>query len=151
MAPTLKFRLRGVEVKVHGVRRDVPPGMESISYEIFVDTDETDQRLELLHLNVRRYGTVFNTVAPGTALFGTLAQGDDRMIAMQVVATAAFLICGSGYFAAGPGWRSALSADPDPDALQFGAGQVVGVLIKVSVMLLVVKLVNASKGRYEHG
>jgi len=74
VAPTLKFQLRGVEVKVHGVRRDVPPGMESISYEILVDTDEADQRLELLHLNVRRYGTVFNTVAPGTALSGTLVR-----------------------------------------------------------------------------
>jgi len=74
VAPTLKFRLRGVEVKVHGVRRDVPPGMESISYEILIDTDEADQRLELLHLNVCRYGTVFNTVAPGTALSGTLAR-----------------------------------------------------------------------------
>jgi hypothetical protein len=27
---------------------------------------------ELLHQNVRRYGTVFNTVAPGTELSGTL-------------------------------------------------------------------------------
>ncbi len=72
VTPILKFRLRGVEVKVHGVRRDVPPGMESITYEIVVDTDEDDRRLELLHDNVRRYGTVFNTVVPGTALTGTL-------------------------------------------------------------------------------
>ncbi|WP_131109750.1 OsmC family protein [Sulfuricystis thermophila] len=72
VTPILKFRLRGVEVKVHGVRRDVPPGLESIDYEILVDTDEDDRRLELLHENVRRYGTVFNTVAPGTQLSGTL-------------------------------------------------------------------------------
>ncbi|MFN3884089.1 MAG: OsmC family protein [Rhodocyclaceae bacterium] len=72
VTPILKFRLRGVEVKVHGVRRDVPPAMESIDYEIVVDTDEDDRRLELLHENVKRYGTVFNTVAPGTTLAGTL-------------------------------------------------------------------------------
>lgn len=72
VTPILKFRSRGVEVKVHGVRRDVPPGMESITYEILVDTDEDDRRLELLHDNVRRYGTVFNTVMPGTTLTGTL-------------------------------------------------------------------------------
>lgn len=72
VTPILKFRSRGVEVKVHGVRRDVPPGMESITYEIVVDTDEDDRRLELLHDNVRRYGTVFNTVMPGTTLTGTL-------------------------------------------------------------------------------
>jgi uncharacterized OsmC-like protein len=72
VTPILKFRLRGIEVHVHGVRQDVPPRMESIRYEIIVDTDESDRRLELLHENVRRYGTVFNTVAPGVDLAGVL-------------------------------------------------------------------------------
>jgi uncharacterized OsmC-like protein len=72
VTPLLKFSLRGVEVQVHGVREDVPPRLESISYEIVVDTDEPDRRLDLLHDNVRKYGTVFNTVAPGTALSGVL-------------------------------------------------------------------------------
>lgn len=72
VAPILKFRMRGVEVIVDGVRQDVPPRMESIRYEIIVDTDESDQRLDLLHENVKKYGTVFNTVAPGTDLSGVL-------------------------------------------------------------------------------
>lgn len=70
VAPTLKFSFRGVEVPVHGVRQDVPPPMERIDYEIVVDTDEPDRRLELLHENVKKYGTVFNTIAPGTELSG---------------------------------------------------------------------------------
>jgi uncharacterized OsmC-like protein len=72
VVPILKFQLRGVEVRVHGVRQDVPPKMESIRYEIVVDTDEEDRRLALLHENVKRYGTVFNTVATGTDLSGVL-------------------------------------------------------------------------------
>ena len=72
VTPVLKFLLRGVEVRVDGVRQDVPPKMESISYEIIVDSDEPDRRLELLHDNVKKYGTVFNTVAPGTQLSGVL-------------------------------------------------------------------------------
>ncbi len=72
VVPILKFQLRGVEVVVDGVRQDVPPKMESIRYEIIVDTDESEQRLALLHENVKKYGTVFNTVAPGTELAGTL-------------------------------------------------------------------------------
>lgn len=72
VTPILKFQLRGVEVRVHGVRQDVPPRLESITYEIIVDSDEPDRRLDLLHENVRRYGTVFNTVAPGTELTGVL-------------------------------------------------------------------------------
>ncbi len=72
VAPILKFNLRGVEVRVDGVRQDVPPRMESITYEIIVDSDESDRRLALLHENVKKYGTVFNTVAPGTQLSGVL-------------------------------------------------------------------------------
>jgi uncharacterized OsmC-like protein len=74
VTPILKFQLRGVDVKVDGVRQDVPPRMESIRYEIIVDTDETDQRLNLLHENVKKYGTVFNTVSPGTELSGVLVR-----------------------------------------------------------------------------
>ena len=76
VAAILKFQLRGVEVRVQGVRQDVPPRMESIDYEILVDTDESEHRLDLLHDNVRKYGTVFNTVAPGTALSGVLRRAD---------------------------------------------------------------------------
>lgn len=70
--PILKFELRGVDIRLHAVRQDVPPRIESVDYEIVVDTDEQDRRLALLHENVRKYGTVFNTVAPGTLLTGTL-------------------------------------------------------------------------------
>ncbi|CAN5893770.1 OsmC family protein [soil metagenome] len=75
VTPMLTFTLRGVSVTIRGVRQDVPPRLESITYEIVVDTDEPDQRLELLHNNVRKYGTVFNTVAPGTELTGVLRRG----------------------------------------------------------------------------
>lgn len=74
VTPILKFNLNSVDVKVHGVRQDVPPRLESISYEIIVDSDEVDHRLELLHENVKKYGTVYNTVSPGTQLSGTLVR-----------------------------------------------------------------------------
>lgn len=72
VTPILKFKLRGVEVELNGVRQDSPPKMESIHYIIRVDTDETDHRLALLHDNVKKFGTVFNTVSPGTELSGEL-------------------------------------------------------------------------------
>lgn len=76
VTPILKFELRGVEVRLHGVRQDAPPKMESIDYEIIVDTDESDRRLDLLHDNVKKYGTVYNTVAPGTQLQGVLKRAE---------------------------------------------------------------------------
>lgn len=70
--PMLKFDLRGVKVKLHGVRQDSPPKMISVDYEIVVDTDENDHRLELLHTNVRKYGTISNTVSAATQLSGRI-------------------------------------------------------------------------------
>ncbi len=75
VAPILKFGFRGIAVRLSGVRQDSPPKMERIDYEILVDTDEPDARLELLHYNVRKFGTVFNTVGPGTELNGSLRRG----------------------------------------------------------------------------
>ncbi|MDZ7592115.1 MAG: OsmC family protein [Rubrivivax sp.] len=77
VTPILKFQLRGVEVHVHGVRQDVPPKLESIAYEIVVDTDELEHRLALLHENVRKFGTVFNTILPGTQLSGVLRRKNE--------------------------------------------------------------------------
>jgi uncharacterized OsmC-like protein len=79
ITPILKFRLEGVDIRVQGRRQDDPPRMISISYEIAVASDESDQRLELLHYNVRRYGTVINTLAALTELKGSLVrQGRGR-------------------------------------------------------------------------
>jgi uncharacterized OsmC-like protein len=72
--PMLKFDLRGVEVRLHGVRQDSPPRMVSVDYEIIIDTDEDDRRLDLLHTNVRKYGTISNTVAAATRLQGAIAR-----------------------------------------------------------------------------
>ena len=70
--PMLKFDLRGIEVALHGVRQDSPPKMISITYEITVDTDETEARLALLHKNLQKYGTIYNTLAGATELSGTI-------------------------------------------------------------------------------
>lgn len=70
--PMIRFELRGVEIALHGKRQDSPPKMTEIDYEIVVDTDESDQRLELLHKNIRKYGTISNTIAASAKLEGTV-------------------------------------------------------------------------------
>jgi uncharacterized OsmC-like protein len=72
VAPILKFQLEGVRVSLHGERQDSPPKMVKITYELVVDTPEPDRRLDLLHENVRKYGTIYNTVAGATDLSGTI-------------------------------------------------------------------------------
>lgn len=72
VTPMLDFELRGVEVRLRAVRQDAPPLIISVDYVLIVDTDESDQRLELLHKNVRKYGTISNTVALATKLEGVI-------------------------------------------------------------------------------
>lgn len=76
IAPMIQFVYRGVTVRVHGVRQDSPPKMLTINYEIVVDSDENDRKLELMYENIRKYGTVYNTLAPGTELQGLLRRRD---------------------------------------------------------------------------
>jgi uncharacterized OsmC-like protein len=72
VTPMLHFVFRGVTVHLHGIRQDAPPMLTEINYEIVVDTDEDERRLELLHTNVRKYGTISNTLARATILKGTI-------------------------------------------------------------------------------
>jgi uncharacterized OsmC-like protein len=72
VAPMNHFKFRGVEVRLHGMRQDSPPFLSSITYELIVDTDEDDRRLDLLHRNVKEYGTISNTVAAATKLEGVI-------------------------------------------------------------------------------
>ena len=74
VAPMNHFKFRSVEVRLNGVRQDSPPFMASITYELIVDSDEDDRRLDLLHHNVRKYGTIFNTVAAATKLEGRIVR-----------------------------------------------------------------------------
>lgn len=74
VTPLLKFQLRGVEVRLAAVRQDAPPLILRVDYELIIDTDEDDARLDLLHRNVRKYGTISNTVAAATPLDGTISR-----------------------------------------------------------------------------
>jgi uncharacterized OsmC-like protein len=72
VAPVNKFSYRGVEVRLRGLRQDSPPFMAEITYELIVDTDDEDRKLDLMHHNVRKYGTIYNTVSAATRLDGTI-------------------------------------------------------------------------------
>ena len=62
-------------MRLTGLRQDAPPKMISVEYELWVDTDEPQRRLDLLHHNVRSFGTIFNTVLASCPLEGTIHRG----------------------------------------------------------------------------
>jgi uncharacterized OsmC-like protein len=76
VAPMLDFELRDMTVKLHAVRLDAPPSIKAIDYEIVIESDEPERRLELLHTNIRKYGTISNTLAAVVHLTGSIRRGD---------------------------------------------------------------------------
>ncbi len=74
VGPMIHFQYEAVEVTLEAIRQDVPPRIIEIRYELKVATDETDQRLDLLHTNVQKYGTIFNTLAASTPINGSIGR-----------------------------------------------------------------------------
>lgn len=70
--PLLAFEVEGVEVRLQAIRQDAPPKLSRIDYEIIVDSPETPARLDLLHRNVLKYGTISNTLTGALELVGSL-------------------------------------------------------------------------------
>ena len=59
----LSFRYERAEIDVRARRQDVPPRFVEIEYEMHLVTDENQRRVDLVHRNLRQYGTVYNTLA----------------------------------------------------------------------------------------
>ena len=70
--PTLKIQLDGMSLNLVADRQDTPPKLTAIRYEITVATAESDARLDLLHRNILKYGTISNTLTGAVALTGTI-------------------------------------------------------------------------------
>ncbi len=71
-APTLEFSFSAAEVRITAERPVNEARVARIDYEIVVATNEDDRRLELLHKNLLTFGTMYNTISPGTPINGTL-------------------------------------------------------------------------------
>ncbi len=75
----LPFRYESASVEVTAERAEPPPRIVRVSYRLRVVTYEPPARVELLHHNVRKFGTITNTLAAACELSGTIeaiAPGD---------------------------------------------------------------------------
>jgi uncharacterized OsmC-like protein len=75
VTPMLGFQHDGASVTLEADRQDAPPKLVAVRYEIAVRTEETDQRLDLLHRNILKYGTISNTLAGAVPMTGTIRRG----------------------------------------------------------------------------
>jgi uncharacterized OsmC-like protein len=59
----LSFRYEEASIKVVAERQDSPPKMIRVRYTLRLLTDEPELRVDLLHRNIRKHGTIYNTLA----------------------------------------------------------------------------------------
>ncbi len=77
IAPRLTFAFDGIDVALQALRQDSPPKLVKITYQIAVTTTETDARLDLLHRNILKYGTISNTLLAAVPMEGTITRVQD--------------------------------------------------------------------------
>ena len=68
----LPFRYESASVEVTAEREAPPPRIVRVSYHLRVVSDEPPARVELLHRNIRKFGTITNTLAAACELSGTI-------------------------------------------------------------------------------
>lgn len=72
VAGTLGIEYDSVNVSVTAHRPEDEARIEDITYVITVGTSADQGKLELLHKNLMKFGTIYNTVKSGTRLSGEI-------------------------------------------------------------------------------
>jgi uncharacterized OsmC-like protein len=69
----LPFRYEHAHVRVEIERQEPPPRIARARYTLRISTSEPQHRVQLLHRNIQRFGTITNTLAAACRLDGTIA------------------------------------------------------------------------------
>jgi uncharacterized OsmC-like protein len=68
----LPFRYERAAIVVVAEREEPPPRIARIRYTLKVVTDEPTERVELLHRNIQKFGTIYNTLAAACDVSGEI-------------------------------------------------------------------------------
>lgn len=68
----MPFEYESAEITVTGRRQDAPPKFVELEYDVRLVTAESEHRVELLHRNLRQFGTITNTLAEACDVHGVV-------------------------------------------------------------------------------
>lgn len=68
----LSFAYESATVRVVAEREEPPPRIARMHYALEIVTEEPEARLELLHRNIQKFGTITNTLRMACDLSGTI-------------------------------------------------------------------------------
>jgi uncharacterized OsmC-like protein len=68
----MNFEYSSAELKVNAVRLEKPPRMDEIQYELIIYSEDDSLNIDLVHKNIQKFGTIFNTVKACCTVSGTI-------------------------------------------------------------------------------
>ncbi len=71
-AAKMHIPLDDVRIEIHGIRRDQPPALIQVTYELHIDSPAPEEKLHKLHDLAVEWGTVTNTLINGVPVEGKL-------------------------------------------------------------------------------
>ena len=71
-ARMLSFTYATASIRVILERQDRPPRITSVQYELHLVTAEPQHRVDLLHRNLMKHGTIYNTLAAACPVSGSI-------------------------------------------------------------------------------
>lgn len=68
----LPFSYQGASIRVTAEREEQPPRFTKMNYVLRVITEEPPNQVDLLHRNIQKFGTIFNTLASACRVSGEI-------------------------------------------------------------------------------
>ena len=68
----MNFEYSKAEITVSATRLKQPPRMDEIIYELSVYSQDESLNIDLLHKNIEKFGTIFNTVKASCSVMGEI-------------------------------------------------------------------------------
>lgn len=68
----LEFEYETAEIQVEGIRQDKPPLMKEIKYTLEIKSSDENLNTDLLHKNIQKFGTIYNTLSHGSEITGEI-------------------------------------------------------------------------------
>jgi uncharacterized OsmC-like protein len=74
----LPFRYEHASIDVTAEREGAPPRIARVSYVLTLVTDESPVRVDLLHRNIKKFGTIYTTLAAACDVTGEIVAQPGR-------------------------------------------------------------------------
>ena len=72
LAEKMRLRIDDAHIEIRAVRRSEPPALITLEYELILSSPEPEEKLEKLHQQAVKWGTVTNTLMDGVRPEGSL-------------------------------------------------------------------------------